>query len=102
MHIFFNLVISQITKTLFKKETEMRLFTLFLAALNIATLGVYAEAVCESCIKRQQSHQDDLKSAGYYEDTEFYNSNLKDKNGKAADAKKDVNQAKREIPNKKK
>lgn len=44
--------------------------------LNLSALQ--AEKVCESCILRQQSHKDDLNAVRYYEDSQYFNSNLRD------------------------
>lgn len=51
-------------------------FVAFLTLL--AGMPLSAEKICESCIRRQQSHKDDLSKVGYYEDSTHFNSNLRE------------------------
>ena len=43
-----------------------------------AAPALHGEEICESCRIRQASHRDDLSAPVYYEDSEYFNSNLRD------------------------
>lgn len=55
------------------------------AGLTLVLAPLSAEKICESCILRQQSHKDDLSKARYYEDSQFFNSNVREANADDAE-----------------